>query len=160
MTVQPYSDPEAIPTELGASIFVKINSILHDATAEFDLPIANRDNGVQNGQLAVWDGDKFVYQQNEDSWQWWNLAKLFWKYGTAPYQTQKLMKESIATFLKLYEEPWFPFRSLTQRTFELGLEKWTAVTGEQFLKEHGVSRVEWHQGSGTDEAAGGRVLLP
>lgn len=76
---------------------------------------------------------------------WWDVGRLWWKYGTSPYSAVKLVQKTVGTFLKLYEEPYFPFRSLTQRVFELGLEKVTAVTGEQFLNENKVSlRVSRH----------------
>ncbi len=64
---------------------------------------------------------KFVYQLDNSSSSWWNYAKLFWKYGTAPYRTQKLMQAVIAKFLNLYKAPYFPFRSLTTRAYELEL---------------------------------------
>lgn len=49
------------------------------------------------------------------------------------------MKRTVATFLKLYEEPYFPFRSLSTRAFELDLAKITGVTGQQFLADNGIS---------------------
>lgn len=49
------------------------------------------------------------------------------------------MQRTVATFLKLYEEPHFPFRSLSIRAFELGLAKVTGVTGQQFLADNGIS---------------------
>lgn len=66
------------------------------------------------------------------------MAKLFWKYRLAPYYAQKLMQNTVATFLRLYEEPYFPFRSLSTRAFELGLAKVTGVTGQQFLADNGI----------------------
>lgn len=49
------------------------------------------------------------------------------------------MQKTVATFLKLYEEPYFPFRSLSTRAFELDLAKITGVTGQQFLADNGIS---------------------
>ncbi len=125
------------PVELGASIFIKLNHILWNATRDFNLTLEDPDLD-EAGILAVWDGDKFVYQQDYTSWSWWNFAKLFWKYGMAPYRTQKLMRTTIAKFLELYEAPFFPFRSLTTRAFELGLTYTTGLTGEQFLAQNKV----------------------
>lgn len=136
LTVNVYDNPIE-PVELGASIFVKINHILWDATKEFNL--ATQDPGTdEKGLLGIWNGDEFVYQQDSESWEWWSLAKLFWKYGMAPYYTRNLMRETTGAFLKLYEEPYFPFRSLTTRVYELGLAKITGQTGEQFLTEKKV----------------------
>ncbi|KAI1763479.1 prenylcysteine oxidase [Hypoxylon sp. FL1150] len=123
------------PVELGASIFVEVNHILFNATKEFALPTT--DPGTDEaGLLGVWDGQSFVYTQDSESWDWWTIAKLLWQYGTAPYYTRKLVHETIATFLKLYEAPYFPFRSLSTRAYELGLVKITGVTGLQWLAQN------------------------
>ncbi|KAK8131028.1 Farnesylcysteine lyase [Apiospora sp. TS-2023a] len=131
LTVNAHDNPLS-PVELGASIFVKVNHILWNATDEFNLRRINP--GLdENGLLGIWDGDSFVYTQDSESWGWWSLAKLFWKYGTAPYYVNNLVQQTVGTFLKLYEKPYFPFRSLTTRAFELDLVKVTGVTGTQFL---------------------------
>ncbi|ORY67170.1 Prenylcysteine lyase-domain-containing protein [Pseudomassariella vexata] len=134
LTVNVYDNPIE-PVELGASIFVKVNNILWQATQDFNLSVIEPGTD-EAGLLGIWDGDKFVYQQDSESWEWWSLAKLFWQYGTAPYYTNKLVQQTVASFLKLYEAPYFPFRSLTTRVFELGLVKITGVTGLQFLAEN------------------------
>ncbi|KAJ1325903.1 prenylcysteine oxidase [Microdochium nivale] len=137
LTANAFDDPLQ-PVELGASIFVEVNQILWNATDNFNL--TRVDPGADEpGSLAIWDGFRFVYEQDSSSWGWWNLAKLFWKYGTAPYYTDKLVKEVVGTFLQLYEAPYFPFRSLSTRVFELGLAKITGLTGEQFLAEHNLN---------------------
>ncbi|KAI2627736.1 prenylcysteine oxidase [Hypoxylon sp. NC1633] len=134
LTVNVHDDPLS-PVELGASIFVEVNHILYNATKEFNL--TTTDPGTdEKGLLGVWDGKQFVYTQDSESWGWWNLAKLFWKYGSAPYYTNKLVQETIATFLKLYEAPYFPFRSLSTRAYDLGLVKITSLTGQQFLAQN------------------------
>lgn len=70
---------------------------------------------------------------------WWIAFKIIRKYGIlAPRRTQTLMQSTIAKFLKLYEKPYFPFKSLTQRTHELELVQTTGVTGEQFLEANNV----------------------
>ncbi|KAI2635782.1 prenylcysteine oxidase [Hypomontagnella submonticulosa] len=134
LTLNVYDDPLS-PVELGASIFVEVNHILFNATKEFNLPVT--DPGTdEKGLLGVWDGESFVYTQDSESWGWWNLAKLFWKYGSSPYYTHRLVQDTIATFLELYKAPHFPFRSLSTRAYELGLVKITGVTGQQFLAEN------------------------
>ncbi|KAI0886552.1 prenylcysteine oxidase [Annulohypoxylon maeteangense] len=134
LTVDVYDDPHQ-PVELGASIFVEANHILYDACKEFDLPLKNP-GADEDGLLGIWDGRNFVYTQDSASWGWWNIAKLLWKYGSAPYYTHRLVQDTVATFLKLYEAPYFPFRSLSTRAYELGLVKITGSTGEQFLEEN------------------------
>ncbi|KAK7931948.1 Farnesylcysteine lyase [Apiospora marii] len=131
LTVNAHDDPHS-PVELGASIFVKVNHILWNATDDFNLSRINP--GLdEDGLLGIWDGDSFVYTQDSESWGWWSLAKLFWKYGTAPYHVNNLVQQTVGAFLRLYEKPYFPFRSLTTRAFELDLVKVTGVTGAQFL---------------------------
>ncbi|KAI0411575.1 prenylcysteine oxidase [Xylaria grammica] len=131
LTVNVYDDPIE-PIELGASIFVDVNYILSNATRDFKLTVVDP-GAEEGGLLGIWDGDSFVYTQDSNSWDWVNLVRLFWKYGTVPYYTHKLVQGTVATFLKLYEEPFFPFRSLSTRAFQLDLVKITGMTGRQFL---------------------------
>ncbi len=138
LTVNAY-DSTFERVELGASIFIKLNHIMWNATQTFNLTLQEPDLD-ESGVLAVWDGDKFVYQQDYKSWSWWNYTKLFWKYGMAPYRTNKLMQAIIGKFLNLYQAPYFPFRSLTTRAYELELTYVTGQTGEQFLAQNRVRR--------------------
>jgi len=85
--------------------------------------------------LGIWDGEKFVFTQKSGGWAWWDITKLIWKYGWAPVRTQKLMKSITGKFLKLYDPPFFPFRSLSERVEFLA----TAMTGEELLKANNVS---------------------
>ncbi|KAL2752075.1 hypothetical protein ACRALDRAFT_1066149 [Sodiomyces alcalophilus JCM 7366] len=135
----PYDEPlEAV--ELGASIFVESNQIIFNATQEFNLTLREPDSAADD-LLGIWNGENFVFTQNSQSWGWWNLAKLFWRYGMAPYKTQKLVQSTLQTFMKLYEEPYFPFLSLTQRLEELDLLKITGATGAQFLADNEISEL-------------------
>lgn len=137
LTVNAFEAPSE-PIELGASIFVKINRILYDATQQFDLPLSTMLASSPGDVTAIWDGEQFVYEHAEDTSWWWDTTKMFWRYGTSPYYAVKLVKRTVSTFLKMYEAPIFPFRSLTERVFQLGLEKITGVTGEQYLEENKV----------------------
>ncbi|KAJ9148661.1 Prenylcysteine oxidase [Pleurostoma richardsiae] len=142
LTVDAYDDPlERI--ELGASIFIAQNYILNNATQEFGL-LLREPYGEEDELLAIWDGESFVYQQASNSYWWWDIAKMFWKYGLAPYRAQKLTQTTVNTFLKLYEAPFFPFRSLTGRAFELDLARITGETGEQYLKSNNIGELFSH----------------
>ncbi|KAI1644016.1 prenylcysteine oxidase [Daldinia loculata] len=134
LTVDVYDDPLS-PVELGASIFVEVNHILYNATRDFNL-LVTEPGTDEKGLLGIWDGKRFVYTQDSESWGWWNLVKLFWKYGTAPYYTHRLVQETVGSFLKLYQSPYFPFRSLSASAYELGLVQITGLTGKQFLAEN------------------------
>jgi prenylcysteine oxidase/farnesylcysteine lyase len=63
---------------------------------------------------------------------------LIWKYGWAPVRTNNLMKKTVGKFRKLYEYPFFPFRSLSDRAFDLELTEATAITGEQLLAANNI----------------------
>ncbi|KIH93943.1 prenylcysteine oxidase [Sporothrix brasiliensis 5110] len=150
-----FDDPNQ-PVELGASIFVEVDAILQGAAADFSLPRipagggGNDDgsdsggSGTGSGMLGIWDGDRFVYTQDDRAYGWWNLVRLVWTYGTAPYRADKLMQATVRQFLALYEPPYFPFRSLTTRAYELELAYVTSQTGAQFLRANGVSDLYAH----------------
>ncbi|KAI9771501.1 MAG: hypothetical protein M1840_002121 [Geoglossum simile] len=129
------------PVELGASIFVEVNRNLFNAAKEFGLSIGDASQARPQEapeRLGVWNGNEFVFTQSDGSPYWWNIAKLLWKYGWAPIRTQGLMKSTIDKFLKIYEPPYFPFRSLSRVAFDLGLTNVTSETGEQFLKSNNI----------------------
>ncbi|RDW63982.1 hypothetical protein BP5796_10484 [Coleophoma crateriformis] len=136
-TVNAYDNPLE-PVELGASIFVEINTILKNASETFGLGTKSQSSSDVTELLGIWDGDKFVFTQQEGGWEWWNTAKIIWKYGFAPIRTQRLMKSTVGKFLKFYEPPFFPFRSLTSRADDLELLAVTSMTGEQYLTTNNI----------------------
>ena len=142
-TVNAY-DSALEPVELGASIFVQVNHNLVSAADEFGLATegfksrrTEDDSELdEESDIGVWDGSDWVFYQNDNSFTWWNIGKILWKYGLAPIRTQKLMKDTVGKFLKMYESPHFPFRDLSEKAYELGLTNVIAVTGEQFLSQN------------------------
>lgn len=89
--------------------------------------------------MAFWDGEKIRFSINEAHSSWWTSARLVWRYGYFGLtNAQKLMHKTIAKFLKLYSAPYFPFKSLTERVYELELLEETSVTGEEFLRKNKV----------------------
>lgn len=137
VTVNALDDP-ALPVEQGASIFITANHILYNASRDFGLPLTEA-SGADS--TAIWDGERIVFQSSEGgtAW-WWDAIRLWLRYGSAPFRAAGLVRSVVATFLKLYEPPHFPFRSLTQRVGELGLDRMTGLTGQQFLAEYKVRR--------------------
>lgn len=141
-TVNVYENPLE-PVELGASIFVKVNRNLVDAVDEFGLKLTN-DGGAESDDapqvLGIWNGEEFVFTQSDEDNSWLNLAKIIWRYGFMNvYRNQALMKKTVGKFLKMYEKPYFPFQSLSQTAFDLGLTDFTTTTGSQLLKQNGVN---------------------
>jgi prenylcysteine oxidase/farnesylcysteine lyase len=139
ITVNAYNNPLE-PVELGASIFVEVNTILKNSSEEFDLKPLRARSEVSE-VLGIWNGDSFVFTQAEAGWDWWKTVKILWRYGMAPIRTQRLMKSTVSGFRKLYEAPFFPFRSLSDRALDLGLISVTSVTGEQYLAANNVGFV-------------------
>ncbi|TVY35374.1 Farnesylcysteine lyase [Lachnellula subtilissima] len=135
-TVNAYGNPlERV--ELGASIFVDVNTILKNSSAKFGL--RSKDSETEYDEiLSIWDGEKFVFTQKDSGWQYWDIAKMLWKYGLAPLRTQRLMRSTVSKFRKLYEAPAFPFKSLSDRALDLDLTSVTSLTGEQYLKDNKV----------------------
>ncbi|KAJ5808499.1 Prenylcysteine oxidase [Penicillium riverlandense] len=141
-TVNAFNDP-AHPIELGASIFVQVNANLVNASRDLGLNMRSADYArprESSDSIGIWDGESFVFALKDGS-NWWNLAKLVWRYGLAPLKTQSLVKKVVGRFLHLYEEPLFPFESLSEVAEMVGLLDVTSVTGEHFLGANGISEL-------------------
>ena len=138
-TVGVYGDKDD-PVELGASIFVNVNQNLVSAAEEFNLSTESLGTAATGPLLGIWNGKDFVFTQTSGG-GWWDNAKLLWKYGLAPLRTVKLVKSVVATFLKMYQAPHFPWPSLNQVVYDLGLETITSATGEQYLEQHGIGEL-------------------
>lgn len=76
--------------------------------------------------------------QDGSSYWWYDIAKLLWQYGLAPVRTQLLMKKTVNKFLQMYDDPVFPFESLTVAAESVDLAAVTSKTGETFLGENGI----------------------
>ncbi|KAL2421441.1 hypothetical protein ABEF95_006743 [Exophiala dermatitidis] len=154
-TVDALDDPR-YPTELGASIFVKINHILYNATRDFGLAPCTKVYDAEpesKYELGIWDGRQFVFRTaaegdgggdnnkgSSSSWRgWWDVAKLLWKYGLSPIRTRRATNAALGTFLKFYDQPLFPFQSLQEVVDQTGLDDYTAVSGREVLRHAGVS---------------------
>ena len=134
-------DNPAYPVELGASIFVQVNYNLVNASRDLGLTVSRADHGrprKTDASIGIWDGTQFVFTI-KDTYSWWNIARLLWRYGTAPLRTQKLMKNIVGRFLRLYEEPVFPFQSLTEAAAAVDLLNVTASSGQDFLTTNHIS---------------------
>ena len=128
-----------MPVELGGSIFVEVNHIMMEAMKKFNLSVDTHDLAAQLElpELGIWNGHEFlIVTRAEDGW--WDKAKLLWRYGTAPLWTNRLMKRAVGKFLTMYDEPVFPWKSLSDVVEQVGLLDTTGVTGEQYLKTNGI----------------------
>jgi prenylcysteine oxidase/farnesylcysteine lyase len=139
-TVNVFDHP-AYPIEVGASIFVQVNENLVNASRDLGLTVSAADNArprESDESIGIWDGKQFVFTI-KNSYSWWNIGRLFWRYGMAPLRTQNLMKDIVGKFLRLYEEPLFPFQSLSEAAAAVGLINVTSSTGEEFLAKNQIS---------------------
>lgn len=131
----------AYPVELGASIFVQVNHNLVNASRDLGLVAQGADIArprESEDSIGIWDGNEFVVTlQNTNSW--WNIGKILWRYWLAPIKAQNLMKRTVKKFLQLYEEPMFPFPSLSDAAEKVGLLDATTSPGEDFLEKNGIS---------------------
>jgi prenylcysteine oxidase/farnesylcysteine lyase len=138
-TVNVFDDP-TYPIELGASIFVQVNYNLVNASRDLGLTVRSADYArprETDESIGIWDGSQFVFSL-KNSYSWWNIGRLFWRYGLAPLRTQNLMKKIVGQFLQLYEEPLFPFSSLSEASVAAELLNATASSGEAFLQANDV----------------------
>jgi prenylcysteine oxidase/farnesylcysteine lyase len=121
---------------------VSVNHILVNATDTFNLPrqdaLDRAPEGHKGPGLGIWNGEEFVFTQNAEG-GWWDTARLFWRYGLSPVKALRAMRASVGRFLELYDTPIFPFKDLGEELLKLGLLNDTGVTGEQLLREKGVS---------------------
>lgn len=138
-TVNVFNDP-AYPIELGASIFVQINYNLVNASRDLGLTVSSADHArprEAEESIGIWDGSQFVFTL-KNSYSWWNIGRLFWRYGLAPLRTQNLVKSVVGKFLRLYEEPLFPFSSLTEAAVAADLINATVSSGDVFLQTNSI----------------------
>ena len=139
-TVNVFDNP-AYPIELGASIFVEVNYNLVNASRDLGLTVTSADHirpRETAESIGIWDGNQFVFTM-KNSYSWWNIGRLFWRYGLAPLRTQNLVKSVVGRFLRLYEEPLFPFSSLTEAAIAADLINATASPGDVFLQANGIN---------------------
>ena len=143
-TVNAFND-ESLPVELGASIFVKANPILYNASIEFGLNARGyhvSENPTDSDfDVGIWDGTQFAFKQSSSDGRWqgyWDVVKLLWKYGVSPIRVQRLTQDMLGRFLQMYEKPVFPFKTLQGAVEEIELMHLMALTGEELMKEKGI----------------------
>ncbi|KAK2628844.1 hypothetical protein QTJ16_001947 [Diplocarpon rosae] len=135
-TVDVHGDPRE-PVELGAGQFFPSNEILMSSSEELDLRTRGLEK-LDKDVTGIWNGQKFVYTQNENSWRYWSLAKLLKKYGRSPHKAATLARNVMSHFAMLYKSPAFPFLSLSDISRVLDITPATFATAEDLLKDHKI----------------------
>ncbi|KAF9977788.1 hypothetical protein BGZ73_004855 [Actinomortierella ambigua] len=117
--------------EAGASIFVKVNRNLMDATKAFNLKLRKLDDE----NMAIWDGQQFVYQDHPS--RLWNIARALWRWGYAPFKVRGVVSKAVNNLLASYKTTE-PFESVQTFASRFNLDKLAAVHSDQLLRDHGV----------------------
>ncbi|CAG8630998.1 12395_t:CDS:2 [Funneliformis mosseae] len=121
-----------IPIELGASIFVDVNYHLVENAKKFGLEFIKYGEELENSKMGIWNGEEFVFEQSFSSY--WDIVKLFWKYGWAPKKVQNLVKEIIGKFLEEYKYDE-PFISVDAEAERLRLDKERKYSAQYYFSE-------------------------
>ncbi|BGO89087.1 hypothetical protein NBRC10512_003832 [Rhodotorula toruloides] len=131
------SDP---PVELGASIFVSANKHLQKARKVFELE--EDAYGGEDGGMAIWDGERFVLEEEKLGWSWWQKAKLIWRYGRSPFTVRSLVQKTVADFVSLYSPEFVSrgaFTSVSNFTAITGLQEPASLYADEFFGKQGVA---------------------
>ncbi len=90
--------------------------------------------------MAIYDGERFVFTEGR-GWGWWDLGKLFWKYGRAPLRVRALVKTTVQSFLDIYGQSFAsfgPFESWGELARAVNLSHPAALTGADYFRSKEV----------------------
>ncbi|GAA5955139.1 hypothetical protein JCM21900_001622 [Sporobolomyces salmonicolor] len=129
------------PVELGASIFVEANKNLQKAMRVFNLTYDAY--GGEDGEMAIWDGEQFVYTEAGGwGWGWWDKTKMLWRYGRSPFTARSLVQSTVKGFLSLYSPDFISrgaFSSIANFSAAIDLESPAAHLASDYFREQGVN---------------------
>ncbi|GAA5979241.1 hypothetical protein JCM10908_002852 [Rhodotorula pacifica] len=138
---EPYVDALEPPVELGASIYVSANKNLQKARKVFGLE--EDAYGGEDGDMAIWDGEIFVFQESGGaSWDWWNKAKLLWRYGRSAFTVRTLVQKTVASFVNVYSPAFVSqgaFPTVANFSAATNLQDAASLTASAFFSREGVS---------------------
>ena len=112
------------------------------AASLFNLPkVPHGTSGKEeDGTMAIYDGQQFVFTEGQ-GWGWWDLGKLFWRYGRAPLKVRALVKTTVQSFLDIYSQSFAsfgPFESWGELARAVNLSHPAALTGADYFKSKDV----------------------
>ena len=145
--VYPFDNDTYPSIEVGASIFVKANKNLWKATKSFNLTLQDMHGGGDDEDksgMAIFDGQDFVYQESGSGYGWWNMAKLFWRYGYSPMTVKNSVTETVAKFTELYEDAFQlkgPYESIHDFAQALSLHQLAYNTTKDYLTSLAVNEL-------------------
>ncbi|KAH9914155.1 FAD/NAD(P)-binding domain-containing protein [Epithele typhae] len=141
-TVQPYDDESAMPHELGASIFVKINKNIWRAVDEFGLERVNFED--EDDVMGLWNGQEFVLSTGGGGFLngWMDKIKILWRYGYhAPTKTQELVGAMADKFARLYKPNTPHWTNISSVSDTLEFSPLVAQTTAEYLDLQGVNKL-------------------
>lgn len=133
-----------VDIEAGASMWVRENRLMNELVRELGLRSVRRGGdelrrvdrvGVYSSGLSgIWNGSQFVFQSSV--WRWLTPLRLFWRYGLAPLDVQRLVDSAVSRFVDIYDEPvWNSTATLMHR---LRLVNDTQLSLAAFLRDQRV----------------------
>ncbi|CAH1767296.1 13794_t:CDS:2, partial [Entrophospora sp. SA101] len=75
---------EKFNIELGATLFIDDNYNMFNSAKKFGLEFIKPGEEVPDARFGIWTGEKFIFEESSHSY--WNLIKIIWKYGIAPFK--------------------------------------------------------------------------
>lgn len=131
--------------ELGASIFVHTNHILWESAEMFNLTVVTKEEGrglEDDKLLGIYNGHETVFELEWPDTIWKKLViQMARKFGVlSPYRANKLKNEATSRFMKMYNDPYFPWKSLDFVVDAVELREYVNLTAEEWFTEHSVSR--------------------
>lgn len=144
--VYPFDNDTYPAIELGASIFVEANKNLWKAVKHFNLTLQDMHGGddeEDQGGMSIFDGQNFVYTESS-GYGWWNMAKLFWRYGYSPMTVKNTVAETVSKFTELYEDAFQsrgPYETIQGFAEALNLDNLAHNTTMEYLKSLAVNQL-------------------
>jgi prenylcysteine oxidase/farnesylcysteine lyase len=127
------------PVEIGAAIIIPRNEILVNATKDLNVETEPVETWVNDktDTMGIFNGINIVFSICKNKWG--IFSRLFHRYRAAePMASEKLAEDTVSKILAMYKEPIFPFKKLSEATFNAGLEPLVRVTAQQFLTNNGI----------------------
>lgn len=105
-TTNENSEKNNVVIELGASFFIKENKNLINLARFYRVDWKSADD-EEKETMGLWDGEKFLWETSK--YKYWTLAKLFWRYGKAPFNVKSDVDEWVKQFSNIYSNVSKPF---------------------------------------------------
>lgn len=129
---------ESLPIELGASVFVSINTILTLAVEEFGFETQLFGG---DGDTGVWDGASLVTRLSGSISGTFDLV---WRYGLAPLRLVLLVNRFAKAFHEYFYYLAFPFANLTEVVDASGFSLATSQSASTYFSKQNIALLFVH----------------